>query len=166
MHMSKHETVISPSPAPPPGAAMPLADDRGFSMVELVLVMGVLGLLAILAIPTYDTVRDRVKAARATTELRDLEKSIISQCIDKGINAPTGWGQLGMAPPIDPWGRAYVLSAPFRQDVAFLNGDFDLYSKGPDGLTAQGIDAPESEDDIVRAGDGGFVGLVRTILSL
>lgn len=42
-----------------------------------------------------------------------------------------------------------------------LNSDFDLYSMGKDGNTAKPITAKISQDDIIRANDGGFVGLAR-----
>ena len=40
-----------------------------------------------------------------------------------------------------------------------LNSDFDLYSLGRDGQSVAPLTAAQSRDDIVRANDGGFVGL-------
>ena len=40
-----------------------------------------------------------------------------------------------------------------------LNSEYDLYSKGKDGASAPALTAAASKDDIVRANDGGFVGL-------
>jgi len=40
-----------------------------------------------------------------------------------------------------------------------LNTDYDLYSMGPDGQTAKPLTSSKSQDDIVRANNGGFVGL-------
>ena len=40
-----------------------------------------------------------------------------------------------------------------------LNQDFDIYSLGPDGVTTQVITDAEGLDDIVRATDGGWVGI-------
>ena len=39
-----------------------------------------------------------------------------------------------------------------------LNTDFDLYSMGPDGQTQKQLTAAKARDDIVRAGNGGFIG--------
>jgi general secretion pathway protein G len=39
-----------------------------------------------------------------------------------------------------------------------LNSDFDLYSAGADGETVPPITAKASQDDIIRASDGGFIG--------
>lgn len=48
-----------------------------------------------------------------------------------------------------------------RKDRALvpINSDFDLYSKGPDGLSQPPLTVKVSQDDIVRASDGGFVGI-------
>ena len=40
-----------------------------------------------------------------------------------------------------------------------LNTDFDLYSLGPDGESALALPAAPSRDDVVRAGDGAYIGL-------
>ena len=40
-----------------------------------------------------------------------------------------------------------------------MNSDFDLYSKGRDGLTKEKLDDKESVDDVVRVFDGQFINL-------
>jgi general secretion pathway protein G len=40
-----------------------------------------------------------------------------------------------------------------------INTDFDLYSMGKDGETVMPLTTPKSQDDIVRASNGAFVGL-------
>jgi general secretion pathway protein G len=40
-----------------------------------------------------------------------------------------------------------------------VNSTFDLYSLGPDGKSSPPFTAAPSQDDIVRANDGGFIGL-------
>ena len=42
-----------------------------------------------------------------------------------------------------------------------INSSFDLYSMGKDGETRPPLDNPRSKDDIVRAKDGGFIGLAE-----
>ena len=39
-----------------------------------------------------------------------------------------------------------------------LNSDYDLYSMGPDGKSSSPITAKPSQDDIIRAADGSYVG--------
>ncbi|MGH7274409.1 MAG: prepilin-type cleavage/methylation domain-containing protein, partial [Nitrospiria bacterium] len=40
-----------------------------------------------------------------------------------------------------------------------INSDFDLYSMGSDGQSASALTAKQSWDDIVRASNGGYVGI-------
>ena len=40
-----------------------------------------------------------------------------------------------------------------------LNSDFDLYSLGPDGISALALPAAPSQDDVVRAANGAYIGL-------
>ena len=70
---------------------------------------------------------------------------------------------------LDPWNRPYrYLSftglkgkGAMRKDrfLVPLNAEYDLYSRGKDGKTRPPLNAKDSRDDIVRANDGGFVGL-------
>ena len=73
---------------------------------------------------------------------------------------------------LDPWGNPYeyqrIAGEPLtgpekvkpRKDKSLhpLNSDYDLYSKGPDGKSKLPLTAKHSHDDIIRAGDGDFVG--------
>lgn len=42
-----------------------------------------------------------------------------------------------------------------------INSDFDLYSMGKDRNTVAPLNPPMSQDDVIRASDGGFYGLAR-----
>ena len=71
------------------------------------------------------------------------------------------------ASTLDPWGRPYQYvpigkgKGGFRKDrfLVPINTDYDLYSMGPDGSSAGPLTAKASRDDIIRANDGGFIGL-------
>jgi len=39
-----------------------------------------------------------------------------------------------------------------------LSTDYDLYSMGPDGRTAVPTDTGNGYDDVIRAGDGEYIG--------
>jgi general secretion pathway protein G len=45
-----------------------------------------------------------------------------------------------------------------------LNSDYDFYSMGKDGKSQAPFSAKASHDDLVRANDGEFVGLVSEFL--
>jgi general secretion pathway protein G len=42
-----------------------------------------------------------------------------------------------------------------------LNTDYDLYSMGKDGQTQAPLTSSVSDDDVIRANDGGYVGLAE-----
>lgn len=53
------------------------------------------------------------------------------------------------------------LMAQVRKDrfLVPINSDYDLYSRGKDGQSLPPLTAQPSQDDIIRANDGGFIGL-------
>lgn len=42
-----------------------------------------------------------------------------------------------------------------------INSDYDLYSQGKDGRSVEALTANLSQDDVIRANDGAFIGLAR-----
>ncbi len=81
---------------------------------------------------------------------------------------PNSWADMPGTRTIDPWGRPYVFynilangKGGARKDHALnpLNGDYDMYSVGPDGLSKAQITQKDSVDDVIRASNGGYVGI-------
>jgi general secretion pathway protein G len=140
----------------------------GFSLIELIVIVTVLGVLAILAIPSYNKLVETAKVGRCTTEIRVLEKDINAYFIDRNA-LPGSLNDIGRDDLRDPWGNLYRYlniaagGAPQRTDGPFedLNADYDydLYSVGPDGSSLPDITEAVSQDDVVRAGEGAWVGL-------
>ena len=72
---------------------------------------------------------------------------------------------------LDPWNRPYAYTnlasaagkGSARKDKKLnpLNSDFDLYSLGKDGESKLPLSPKVSEDDVIRARDGRFVGLAK-----
>lgn len=144
----------------------------GFTLVEILVVIGVIGILAAIAIPALSGYVNQSRTARAVAEIRGLEKSISIYCSDHGNQYPASLSDLGVTGLItDPWGHTYQYlkieganlkgKGALRKDRFLnpLNADYDLYSMGRDGLSQKPLTAAHSRDDIVRANNGRFVGL-------
>ena len=55
---------------------------------------------------------------------------------------------------------------PEDPEYGLINRDYDLYSPGAGGTTGETLDDADSLDDILRADDGGFIGLTREYLTI
>jgi general secretion pathway protein G len=139
-----------------------------FTLVELLLVVAIVAVLASIAIPSYAGYVDRARVAQAKGDITDLELAIAQYLADNNT-LPNALSDLGKGAFIDPWGNAYQYlnlgnikgHAGARKDKSLvpINSDYDLYSSGKDGLSRPPLTAKVSQDDIVRARNGGFVGL-------
>lgn len=82
------------------------------------------------------------------------------------VGAPTGAALPHVAAPATPaqnqsgTGGAPAIAAA-RKDgfLVPINSDYDLYSMGKDGQSRASLRAPVSQDDVIRAADGGYIGL-------
>ena len=118
---------------------------RGFSLIELIVVLVILGLLAAVVGPA---VMRRLRGSRsqiAKIQITQFEESLDLFNFDVGRYPGTDEGlralveNMGSVPnwsgpylkknavPKDPWGRDYVYRAPGQ------HGEYDVYSLGADG---------------------------------
>ncbi len=82
---------------------------------------------------------------------------------------PTSLAAISRLTFLDPWDRPYVYvklegtkgKGAARKDhfLVPLNSDYDLYSLGKDGQSSGPLSAKASKDDVLRANNGGFIGL-------
>ena len=132
-----------------------LAAARGFTLVEMVLVLGIIGLLLGAAIYQLTGVMDAGRLKRVNGDITAISAGLRTYEVsagflpstEQGINAlverpsarpaPPAWTQVMKKLPMDPWGNKYNYRKPGTHD----KGGFDLYSSGPDGL-------PDTADDI------------------
>jgi len=64
---------------------MPMkAHDGGFSLIEILVVIGVIGILVGIAIPAYYDYHEKAKTARVMEELKRIERAIIALATDTG----------------------------------------------------------------------------------
>ena len=143
---------------------------RGFTLLELTIAGAVVGLLAAIAFPSYARIMERQKVERAGRDLVKVAHEI-ERYRTTHFAVPENLSDLHMTVPKDPWGQDYRylnFSSPapgvagmIRKDHNLhpLNTDFDLYSVGKDGRSFAPLTARASQDDVIWARDGGFVGL-------
>jgi general secretion pathway protein G len=143
---------------------------RGFTLVELAIALAILGVLGALSLNQYLAYIERVRVARAVVELKDITAQLDPIAFEGGT-LPSSLAAIGLGGRRDPWGRPYAYlrirgsslatKSKSRKDqfLVPLNTDYDLYSRGKDGLSQPKISEPVSLDDVVRANDGAFLGL-------
>lgn len=141
---------------------------RGLSLLELMLVVGLVAIVSAIAVPAYTGYVDRARVGEAVAAIADMQ-SQIERFRTVNARLPATLVEAVPAPPLDPWGRPYVFynyaanesPDPSRRDrnLRPINSEYDLYSRGRDGLTHRNLGNPDSEDDVVRGKDGSFVGL-------
>ena len=120
--------------------------ERGFSLIELIVVLVILGLLATVVGPQVMKRLAQGKAEIAKLQIDQFEGALGLFRFDVGRypSSTEGLGALireagienwtgpyleKMAVPKDPWGREYEYRSPGQ------NGDYDLWSYGADGTS-------------------------------
>lgn len=143
-------------------------------MLELLVALAVLSILSAMAIPAYEQFAERARVGQAVADIGQLDMEIEKFVANNFAAYPASLAELPGGVPVDPWGQPYQylqirnndqpgLRGRLRKDrnLVPINSDYDLYSMGEDGGTRPPLTARPSRDDIVRAGDGGFVGLAE-----
>lgn len=120
---------------------------RGFTLLEIMVVIVILGVLASLTIPSLMGNKDRADRQKAVSDIVTLENALDMYRLDnsryptteQGIDALVKKPQISPLPrsyrddgyvrrlPRDPWGNDYRLISPGEHGV------IDVFSVGPDG---------------------------------
>lgn len=135
-------------------------------MIELMIVVVIIGILATLGYNGYSSMVDNARNVAAMGDIKAISYAVDDYYVQFGT-FPTSLAVVGHGDTEDPWGNPYefqVISGPgggTRKDknLVPINSDYDLYSMGADGRSAPPLTANHSKDDIIRANNGGFIGL-------
>lgn len=142
---------------------------KGYGLIELMVTLVFASLLMSIAVPAYDRYAERARIAKAVGDIGSISVEIGKFQLRNNDRLPVSLAELGVDIPMDPWDRPYSYinieaAGPgvggFRKDKNLnpLNTDFDLYSSGKDGESKGPLSAKASQDDIVRANNGAFIG--------
>jgi general secretion pathway protein G len=139
----------------------------GFTLVELLIVMAIIITIAAIAIPNLVAALNQARIAKAVADIHTLGTEV--QIYEVTNNAfPNTLADIGFGNLNDPWGNPYQFlnfanvkgKGQMRKDrfLVPINTYFDLYSMGPDGKSVSPLTAQASQDDIIWANDGDYVG--------
>jgi general secretion pathway protein G len=144
------------------------SSQRGFTLLELFIVITLISLVMMIAIPNYSDYLDRAKIATAAADISTISNNI-EMYYTEHQHHPDSLSAVGMGGLLDPWKHPYVYTkiegkigvGGLRKDknLVPINTDFDLYSSGKDGVSVDSLMAGVSQDDIVRANNGLFIGI-------
>ncbi|HHZ83285.1 MAG TPA: type II secretion system protein GspG [Nitrospirales bacterium] len=124
-----------------------MRDQRGFTFVEIMVVVAILAILAAIVVPRIMGRTDEAKITAAKVQMRNIEGALKLYKLDTGKYPPTehglealitkptsgkvpkNWRRGGylQAVPKDPWGTPFLYLSPGVHD------DYDLVSNGSDG---------------------------------
>ena len=104
---------------------------RGFTLLEIMVVIVILGILASLVVPNLMGNKEKADRQKVVSDLVALVTAPAAE--PHARNYPEG-GYIRRLPQ-DPWGNEYQLLSPGQ------HGAIDVFSVGPDGM-------PDTNDDI------------------
>lgn len=124
---------------------------RGFSLVEILVVLVIIGLLVSIVAPNVLRRADEARVQKVQADFKNIETALKLYRLDnfayptteQGLQSlvekpnidplPRNWKEGGYleTAPMDPWGRNYLYLSP----AEFGSGDYDIFSLGADGVT-------------------------------
>ncbi len=141
---------------------------NGFTLIELLITVAIILTLCAIAIPNLQAAINQAKLAKAVGDIRSIGDDIEAYNLSN-YQYPNTLADIGYANFNDPWGNPYQYlnfsgvngKGKMRKDrfLVPINTFFDLYSKGADGQSVSPLTAGVSQDDVIWANDGDYIGL-------
>jgi general secretion pathway protein G len=134
---------------------------RGFTLIELMLVLVILSILAAIVVPKFSGRTEQARTTAAQSQISTFGTALDAFEVDNGFypKGRNGLGDLVVQPrdaqnwkgpymktegtqlPLDPWQHPYIYECPGKHNPS----SYDLSSAGPDGRAG-------TEDDITNFG--------------
>lgn len=117
-----------------------LQNEKGFTLVELMVVVVIIGILTAIAVPAMGKQVEKAKVTRAVAEIKAMKTAVDTHKMEKSVYPKTGevkevMKDFGLTSLNDPWGNSYVYAT---DDTALQV--YELVSGGPDGSIGSGKD--------------------------
>ena len=118
---------------------------KGFSLIEIMVVVVILGILASIVVPKIISRPDEARVVKAKQDILAIQNALDLYKLDNGFYPstdqglaalvikptsdpiPTNWKQYLKKLPKDPWGREYLYINPGQ------HGDVDIFTYGANG---------------------------------
>ncbi|MGQ3890986.1 GspG family T2SS major pseudopilin variant LspG [Legionella sp. CNM-4043-24] len=122
-----------------------MSSQKGFSLIEIMVVVVILGILASIVVPKIISRPDEARAVKARQDVLSIQNAMDLYKLDNGfypstdqgilalVEKPTSspeprdWKQYLKSLPKDPWGRDYLYLNPGE------HSDIDIFTLGADG---------------------------------
>jgi len=129
---------------------------KGFTLVELLIVVAIIGILVGIAIPNFLGARTRAKVAKSFADMDAIAKAEEFYNLDNGEYTEStsdlvNLGHIEASTVIDPWNRSYrICASPSDTPTMFV-----ILGDGPDTKTDISEVSNWSDDARVRGAIGG-----------
>lgn len=142
------------------------AQQAGVSFIELMFTVAILAVGLTIGVASYRSYVDKGDFADAAIDIQ-MASTDLERFFSQNGEYPDTLAEVGFF-RMDPWENPYEYlniakvkgKGKLRKDknLVPINSDYDLYSKGPDGASVSPLTATASQDDIIRANNGAYIG--------
>jgi general secretion pathway protein G len=134
--------------------------NAGFTLLEMVIVLGIIAMILGGAIFSMNKIGDSAKLSQVEADFKSFQSALSMYKLNAGtfpttqqglkalVEKPSGtpvprrWVQVMSKVPLDPWGVDYLYRFPGKKRT----NDYEIVSKGPDGMENTDDDLSSQDD--------------------